>query len=261
MRNSLVPGAETATATCAMRTPTSSDATTPVATPTPASTGLSLSAGTTATSTRLATPRGTATSARSPTPTLSPTVTPVPVSTPQWEVLSNGNYVNAVIGEGQTVWAASDGGVVAWNLQSGQASKFTNIDGLSSNAITAAAYCPIATLGVVFGSVAGLQVFDLRSGGWRTLNSANSPMSFDNVRALYCNADVFCMRWIGLDIFDANAAEWSYIGLDEIGPIHALTADDALAQVWVGGDAGVALVEDGDVTLYSSQNSPPPLRL
>ena len=258
-----VPGAEeSAKATSTSRTPTSSDATTPVATPTPASTGLSLSAGTTATSTRLATPRGTATSARSPTPTLSPTVTPVPVSTPQWEVLSNGNYVNAVIGEGQTVWAASDGGVVAWNLQSGQASKFTNIDGLSSNAITAAAYCPIATLGVVFGSVAGLQVFDLRSGGWRTLNSANSPMSFDNVRALYCNADagflVVGYADQGLDIFDANAAEWSYIGLDEIGPIHALTADDALAQVWVGGDAGVALVEDGDVTLYSSQNSPLP---
>ncbi|MCB0083948.1 MAG: hypothetical protein KDE47_23570, partial [Caldilineaceae bacterium] len=136
-----VPGAEESAEATSSRTPTSRAATAPatalVTTPTAASTRLSLSAGTTATSTRVATPRGTATSTRSPTPTLSPTATPVPVSTPQWEVLSNGNYVNAVIGEGQTIWAATDGGVVAWNLQSGQASKFTNIDGLSSNAITA----------------------------------------------------------------------------------------------------------------------------
>ncbi|MEZ4663570.1 MAG: two-component regulator propeller domain-containing protein [Caldilineaceae bacterium] len=249
--DTFVPGAgEADEAAAASNTPTRISA----ATPTSASTRVALGPGATA-----ATPTPTATLRSTSTPTLTPT--PIPVSTPQWQVFSNGDFVNAVAREEQTIWAASDGGVVAWNVQSGAASKFTSANGLSSNVITAAQYCPLATLGMVFGSATGLQVFDLR-GGWRTLNSANSPMSFDNVSALYCDADagflVVGYAGQGLDIFDANAAEWTYIGLGEIGQIRALTAVDALAEIWVTGDTGVALVENGDVTSYSAQNSPLP---
>ncbi|MEZ4711705.1 MAG: two-component regulator propeller domain-containing protein [Caldilineaceae bacterium] len=258
--HTFVPGTEEAAAeAAALHTPTRTAAVTPTTAPTRFALASGATAATptpAANALRTFTPTPTST----PTSTLTSTPTSVPISTPQWQVLSNGNYVNAIAPNEQTIWAASDGGVVLWDLQNGAASKFTTVDGLSNNVISAVQYCPIATLGMVFGSEAGLQVFDLRSSSWRTLDSANSPMSFDNVQALYCDAVagflVVGYAGQGLDIFDANVAEWTYIGLDEIGPIHALTAVEGLAEIWVGGDAGVALVENGDVTLYSSQNSP-----
>lgn len=197
--------------------------------------------------------------------TVQPTATPVLVSTPPWRVLSNGNFVNRVTVDNSTAWAATDGGVVAWNMQTGAASKFTTVDGLSSNVITSVAHCPLDTLGMVFGSQAGLQLFDLRSGGWRTINSTNSPMSFDNVSALYCNVEegFLVVGYInqGIDIFDVNAAEWTYVDLPDVGEIRALAAVDALAEIWIGADAGLLVVSNGDfsnrdVTRYSSQNSP-----
>ena len=67
--------------------------------------------------------------------------------------------------------------------------KFTALDGLDGNHFTAAMICPLPGLGIVIGGNTGLQIFDTRTGRWNTLNTGNSAMSFDDVSALFCDAE------------------------------------------------------------------------
>ncbi len=199
-------------------------------------------------------------------PTLEAEPTPAPVSplgpNPKWRVYSNGNFVNQIAVLPSTVWAAGDGGAVAWNKSTGSSAKFTTLDGLATNRLTAAENCPLPGLGILFGSDLGLQIFDVESGGWKTLNSANSPMSFDDIVALHCDIDnemlTVAYARHGLDIFDVAAGEWTHLdensGLDA-GIIRDLTTT-APQTIWIASQLGLTRYSDGESTLYNVANSP-----
>jgi ligand-binding sensor domain-containing protein len=89
----------------------------------------------------LATSIPTSTETPSPTPTATPTPTPTPE--PVFSYFTNGDEINAMTLDGQGyLWAATNGGVVRWELDTGEPTLFTRADGLPTNiikTITAAA--------------------------------------------------------------------------------------------------------------------------
>ena len=189
---------------------------------------------------------------------------------PVVRVYSNGNFANSVAVMRSTVWAATGGGVVAWNKSSGGYVKFTTLDGLTTNQITHATVCPLPGLGVLFASELGVQIFDTQNGRWKTLNSSNSPMRYDDVAAIWCNAATgrLAVGYLrhGLDIFDAGTGDWTYIGADEgltVSGIRMLDAtnDDTL---WMATPDGLVAYtngndeddSDGEIALYTTANSP-----
>ena len=179
-----------------------------------------------------------------------------------WRILSNGNYVNDLALLRSTIWAASDGGAVAWNSSNDSHVKFTTLDGLSTNRTLVAANCPLPGLGILFGSELGLQVFDTESGSWKTLNSANSPMSFDDVAALHCSEDsqtlIVAYARHGLDFFDAAADTWTHV--DENDGLQAgIIRDIAVSPaqtIWIASQLGLTRYSEGASTLYNVENSP-----
>ncbi|MCC6166406.1 MAG: hypothetical protein IT329_04185 [Caldilineaceae bacterium] len=209
--------------------------------------------------------------AATPAPPLAPTQ--ASAGAPAVQVYSNGNFVNDVAVMRSTVWAATGGGVVAWNKSSGGYVKFTVVDGLSANRTVAAAVCPLPGFGVLFAGEQGIQVFDTQNGRWRTLNSSNSDMSHDAVSALWCNVErgllVVGYERAGIDIYDAESESWRAVDentanentADEsAGPALAGVRDLAVAgnlnPIWLATDAGlVAYTADG-ATLYTTENSP-----
>jgi len=56
-----------------------------------------------------------------------------------WTAYTNGNEVNALLVEGDYVWAATQGGVVRWDRTDGSHVKYTTIDGLADNLVNAVA--------------------------------------------------------------------------------------------------------------------------
>lgn len=200
------------------------------------------------------------------TPRQPPPPTPTPVSPfgpqPNWRIASNGNFVNQVAVVDETMWTATDGGIVAWNLTSGNPVKFTTLDGLSANRAVAAENCPLPGLGMVFATDSGLQVFDRQTGSWKVLDSAGSPMSFDDVSALYCDVEegylIAAYARHGLDIFDANSGEWTHIdendGL-EYGIIREITVTSP-QTIWIASQTGLTRYVDGESTLFNVINSP-----
>lgn len=199
---------------------------------------------------------------------IAPVATPdagrdLPGRTPTVQVYSNGNFVNNVAVMRSTIWAATGGGVVAWNKSSGGHVKFTVMDGLMANRTVAAAVCPLPGFGVLFAGDLGIQVFDTQNGRWRTLDSSNSAMRYDEVSTLWCDPErgVLVVGYArqGLDLYDANSETWTYVGPDEglaISGVRTLDVAGDEAPIWLATDEGLAAYAAGEVTLYTTENSP-----
>jgi ligand-binding sensor domain-containing protein len=252
----MAAAASTAVATATL-TPAPSDrlmvqpAATPVPTPAAATTGVSVPDA--ATPTAVAAP-----SAASPGATSSPGA-----QTPTVQIYSNGNFVNKVAVMRSTIWAATSGGVVAWNKSSGGYVKFTVADGLAANRTVAAAVCPLPGMGVLFAGEVGIQVFDTQNGRWRTLNSSNSAMRYDDVSTLWCDAErgrlVVGYTQHGLDIYEAESEGWRAVDEDAglaISGVRDLAVARNLSSIWLATDEGLVAYAQDEATLYTTENSP-----
>jgi ligand-binding sensor domain-containing protein len=206
---------------------------------------------------------------------LHPTATPTPITalrepvdlarTPArgWSVYSNGNQVTDLTVINNTIWAATGGGIVAWNRSNNAGVKYTTLDGLVANRTTAVVYCPLPGFGLIFGTDAGLQLYDVASERWTLLNSNNSELHHDDIATLNCSVDhgflVVGYRQHGLDIFDEESGEWRLInrsnGLQR-DLVDAVTVVGDLAQVWVSSGFGISVLTEAGVLFYDQQNTP-----
>ena len=230
----------------------------------------------------------TATPTLTPVPTLPPTPTPIPASqplptpaaqtgAPEEAILANSNYMRDLTLTSNTLWTASEGGIVAWNRRSDAFVRFTPESGLALNHFNTTTYCPLPGLGVVFGSPYGLQIFDARNGTWNTLTSANSAMSFDDVSIVHCETDAAFLlvgyRQHGFDIFDATTNTWTHVDknnglandiVEQVAVVGARaslraeadSAQQQAVQIWVSSGFGLSVLQDGRSRTYTPSNSP-----
>lgn len=181
---------------------------------------------------------------------------------PNWRVYSNGNFVNDLVVVNTMIWAASDGGVGVWNRSNNDYSKFTTLDGLAVNRTTTVVDCPLPGFGLIFGSDQGLQIFDTQRNRWKTLNSTNSEMHFDDVSALYCSPEhgflVVGYARHGLDLYDAKQG-WTLLdqrrGLLD-NAVTALMVTGDREAIWVASASGIAVLTARDVMVYDKSNTP-----
>ncbi len=161
-----------------------------------------------------------------PTPTpVPPTSTPEPVAEPGWYMYTNGNYVREIAVQDGFLWAATGGGVIAWDMSSDDIFSYTTLDGLPTNDVEAIVACPIPEPSIIAGTEYGLSIYDLDTDTLELMTTDNSGMERNDVDTLDCDPDnnllMVGYTW-GLDVFDASADEWLF--LDE---------DDGLVTDWV----------------------------
>lgn len=226
----------------------------------------------------------TTTSRRTPTlppsPTASavilrPTATPTPVTAmraaldlslapaPGWSVYSNGNQVNDLTVLNNTIWAATGGGVVAWNRSNNAGIKYTTLDGLIANRTTSVVNCPLDGFGLIFGTDYGLQLYDVDLERWTLLNSRNSELHYDDIVTLNCNVDdgflVVGYRQHGLDIFEEERGEWRLINRNnglQRDLVDAVTIVGDLDALWVSSGFGISVLTEAGVLFYDQNNTP-----
>ncbi len=216
----------------------------------------------------------TATGAISPTATpvisittlLAPSPTPSPTAratTQPWSLITDPNWMNELVVAGNTIWVATDGGALAWTRGSATPVKFTTLNGLTSNRLTAVADCALPNLGVIFGSDAGLQIVDPAAGGWRQLTSANSDLSYDDIVDLACDPEagylVVGYAQHGIDVYDEARNTWRHLDRNSglaFNRVRALAVVGALDEIWVVGEEGVTVAAGADSTFYTAANSP-----
>lgn len=195
---------------------------------------------------------------------LAPTPTPTSRALRQsWTIVSDANRVNDLVVAGNTIWIATDGGALAWTRGGASPVKFTSINGLTANRLTAVVDCELPSLGMLFGSEDGLQIVNLLAGGWRQLNSRNSELRYDDISALACDVEagylVVGYARHGIDVFNARTNTWRH--LDRNSGLASNTVLDlavvgALTEIWVVSDDGITVSAGPDSTFYTVANSP-----
>ena len=109
-----------------------------------------------------------------PTATAEPTSEPTPepptrtVAAGEY-VYSNGNQVRDVALLGNSIWAASLGGVVRYNLDSGETRKYTTLDGLPNIGTFSLEVCPVnGEERLIVGYRDGLLLYDAANDSWES---------------------------------------------------------------------------------------------
>jgi len=69
----------------------------------------------------------------------SPASGTTPLIKGKWTVFTDGNQIRDLLIVGDDLWAATEGGVVRWNMEKGTYQKYTTADGLMSNSVQAIA--------------------------------------------------------------------------------------------------------------------------
>ena len=184
-----------------------------------------------------------------------PTPEPEPVAEPGWHMYTNGNYVREIAVQDDFLWAATSGGVIAWDMTSDDVFGYTTLDGLPTNDIEAIVACPIPEPRVIAGTEYGLSIYDPDSDTWELMTSDNSGMERDSVDTLDCYPDLNLLMigytW-GLDVFDADADEWLFLDEDDgLGTDWVSQAAVIGDEAWIVSSFGVSVIHaDGSVTPY-----------
>lgn len=191
------------------------------------------------------------------------------VDLPYWRSYTNGNFVTGMAVYQNTLWATSTGGVTVWDQSNRTQTKYTTINGLHSNLSTTVAACPIRELGIIVGTMNGLQIFNLDSGSWSYLNSQNSLMSFNDVVDFYCDTDngfmVLGYQRHGIDIFDIKTSEWLHFDRNRAlvsDRVHKVAVRGNRDEIWVASDLGITVlgnileIDNRRSSFYNSDNSP-----
>lgn len=180
-----------------------------------------------------------------------PTGNSIDANENRWRSYTNGNFVNEAIVEDGIVWAATDGGVLAWDTDADATQKYTTINGLLANQSLAIARCDLSNLGLVVGTSSGLQIFNAESGRWSTLTSEKSLMSYDDVSDIYCDSNhefmVLGYQRHGIDIFDFKSNEWLHFDRNRAlvsNIVERLTVVGDRKEVWVVSDLGLTILEN-----------------
>jgi ligand-binding sensor domain-containing protein len=172
---------------------------------------------------------------------------------------TNGNQVREIALHDGVLWAATGGGVVAWDLSSGAATKYTTLDGLPTNNLEAVAVCPIPEPRIIFGSEYGLSLYDPASGTWEHMDSANSGMERDGVDTLDCDpaSNTLLVGYdpFGLDVYDSANDAWTFYD-DDAGLASGFVSQAAVIgdEIWVVAAFGVSVIApDGSITAYDEE--------
>ncbi len=155
-----------------------------------------------------------------------------------WRTYSNGNYVNDLAVEGDTVWAATGGGVVRWDRTAGTYVKYTTVDGLASNdvravGVDAAGHKWFGTNG------GGVSVFDGTT--WTTYTTADG-LTDNDVQAIAVDGTghIWFGTWGG-GVSEFDGTTWTtYTTADGLASnyVYAIAVDGANHK-WFGTSGGV----------------------
>jgi ligand-binding sensor domain-containing protein len=201
-----------------------------------------------------------------------PTPTPaLPLLAGEWTAFTDPNEMNALVAISNTLWIATDGGALAWTKGSTTPVLYTAENGLHGNQLTSVVNCALPGFGVVFGSPAGLQIGDPRTGRWRPLNSASGSsdgagngtgMRYDDVATLYCDVEngflIVGYAEHGIDIYDAEREEWRHLDRNSglaANDVNALAVVGDRDQIWVASDQGITVSAGSDSAFYDAANS------
>ena len=167
---------------------------------------------------------------------------------------SNRNQINALTFAGEKLWTASDGGVVSWDLDTLNPTRYL---AAPTNVTRAIANCDWDYGEIVIGGTAGVAIYD----GYDFIEVDHpDDETLGPVTALACDA-AREQIWVGylghMSRYDLSTQSWTAFGEREGMPMDVVRQIKIIGEeVWAATAYGVAVVRAGDqLTSYTPENS------
>ncbi|MEZ4641808.1 MAG: hypothetical protein R3E31_03535 [Chloroflexota bacterium] len=178
---------------------------------------------------------------------------------------SNGNIVYDVAYYDGVVWAATDGGLVAWDAATGDLlRKWTTLDGLPHNVVHTIVTCALGGDKLALGTEGGLSLYDPNGGTFENFTQDNSGLHSDaGIVSLACVPNLQTLV-IGYDLDGVEVYDYAadtgvhYEPFDhlESGFAEAVAVVGDLEEIWVAHIGAVSVIRaDGSISYYDSDNS------
>lgn len=166
-----------------------------------------------------------------------------------WANYTNMSFVNDVAVEGDILWVATDGGVLAWDLTTQVYTRYTTLEGLLSNGVTSVEIDDAQRKW--FGTGRGINILD--DTHWSSYTTANSDLPSNSIRDITIadNGDLWFATGNGASRFDG--ANWTnyYKGDYQLNTNSLLAVATHSSDVWIGSwGEGVAKFDGANWTPY-----------
>jgi hypothetical protein len=182
---------------------------------------------------------------------------------PGWYAYTDGNDVKGLALHEGALYAAGAGGVVAWDMATGEYVKHTTLDGLLHVSAWDVAYCEMPDPRVIVATKVGLSIFDPASGSWDNtpITPQDSNVTGSDIDLVYCDAanGRLLIGYYGLGILDLNSGEFTRY-TDAEGLVWNGVRDVTVSgsDIWIAsGYNGVSHISAGQVTAYNEANGMP----
>lgn len=176
---------------------------------------------------------------------------------------TNNNVVRDIIVSNNMAYAATLGGMVAWNLDSQYSMVYTPLQGMGHVSAVSIVACQIPEPRIIVGTLQGISIYDPATGLWekRSLFPEESKVSSSKVTRLYCDQanNRLLIGYGGVGILDLNTGDFQRITKQE-GLAWEEVTDIAVSgkDIWIAtGYKGVAKITGTSVTTYSLENGMP----
>jgi parallel beta-helix repeat protein len=173
-----------------------------------------------------------------------------------WVQYTNSSHITGLALDGNILWAATEGGVVRWDIANGTYLKYTTLDGLADNWVEAVAVDSGGN--AWFGTHGGGVSRRSASGQWTTFTTTDGLASND-VRAVA--VDSAGNAWFGTYGGGVSrcltGGEWTtFTTADGLAHNTVLAvAMDGAGNVWFGTEGGVSVLLQKEFTTFSVTNT------
>ncbi|MCP5094119.1 MAG: hypothetical protein GY943_01060, partial [Chloroflexi bacterium] len=199
-----------------------------------------------------------------PEPTIEPTPEPPArtVATGEY-VYSNGNKVRDVALMDDAIWAASTGGLIRYDLETGESRKYTTQDGLPNIGTFALEVCPIdGEDRLIVGNRDGLVIYDAATDGWESGETIgfNSNSAIHEMRCDAVNGRLI-LQHEDVSVLDLATKTFTHYTEDDDGLAWFATEQIIVLgdDIWVPTDfKGISRIGiDGTVETWNEENGFP----
>jgi len=173
----------------------------------------------------------------------------------QWNSFTDMKSVRSAVQVGNSMWAATGGGVFVYDTTNGSFTTFTNIDGLDTNDVLAIAFDGAHSIWV--GGAGGwVNVYDLDTRQWRTIADIayRTESTYKGIQSFVFRGDtVFIVAEYGVSVFKRSRWEFgdTYQNLGFTSPQVSCMALQQ-NRIWIGTDKGLAVAPLTKYTSFST---------
>lgn len=178
-------------------------------------------------------------------------------------IYTNRNVVRDLAEKDGVLYAATLGGLTAWQLDSGQLKQTVPTEGMGHISANAVTYCEIPEPRILVGTLQGVSIYDFNTSQWeqRDLFPADSNLANYRIERLFCDQanHRLIVGYSGVGILDLDSGEFQHY-TDKDGLLWNSVTDITVqgSDIWVAsGYKGIAKISNGQITTFSAENGMP----